>query len=220
MTTTQYTVARHNMVESQIRTNKVRYPALLEALEAIPREDFLPKSMRGIAYIDKELTISKNRYIMEPMVFSRLVELAQIQPDNVVLDIGATTGYGIAVLAHLSSTVIGVEEESELADKGSAVLEKKGVDNAIISTRPLIDGYPDQAPYDVILFEGAVEFIPQTMFDQLAIGGRLLAVLKDDQGVGRATSFVKTDTGFIEKRHFDAFVSTLPGFKKKLEFLL
>lgn len=219
MTIAQYDVARHNMVECQIRTNKVRQPALLDALETVAREDFLPKASRGVAYIDKELSVSGGRYLMEPMVFSRLVELADIKSDDVVLDVAAATGYGVAILAQLASTVIGIEENAELAEKGSSLLEKKGVDNAIILARPLTDGYADQAPYDAIIIEGAVEIIPEILFTQLAVGGKLLAVIKDDQGVGRATSFIKTDTGLIEKIHFDAFVTVLPGFEKKAEFV-
>src|SRR3546814_110876 len=98
---TDYAAARLNMVESQIRANNVTDPPLVEAFLSVPREMFVPKTMRGIAYVDEDLSLGAGRYLMEPMVLARLLQLAQVGPEDLVLDIGSTTGYSAAVLARL-----------------------------------------------------------------------------------------------------------------------
>ncbi|WP_281684508.1 protein-L-isoaspartate O-methyltransferase family protein, partial [Thalassobaculum salexigens] len=168
-----YALARLNMVESQIRTNKVTDPALINAFDTIPRELFVPKSKRGIAYVDEALEVGAGRYMLEPMVLARLLQAALPKPGDVALDVACGTGYATVVLSKLVSVVVGVEEEQSLVDSGNANLEALAIDNAAIVNGPLAQGYGKQAPYDVILIDGGVETVPQKLFDELADGGRL-----------------------------------------------
>src|SRR5215469_17134744 len=105
---TDYAAARLNMVESQLRTNKVTTEAVLEAFLAVPRERFVPAALRGAAYIDEDLPLGNGRHLMEPMVFARLVQLAEVGPQDTVLEIGCATGYGTAVLARLARSVVAI----------------------------------------------------------------------------------------------------------------
>ena len=104
---TQYDAARLNMVESQLKPNKITMPAILEAMGDVPREIFVPKALRGIAYVDDDIAIGNGRYLTEPMVLGRLIEEARIKPGDIVLVIGCGTGYAAAVLARLANTVVG-----------------------------------------------------------------------------------------------------------------
>ncbi len=215
---TDFAAVRHNMVEKQIRPNRVTDPRVIDAMEAVPRELFVPKSLRGIAYIDEDLEVAPGRYLMEPMVMARLLQAAEIEADDVVLDIGCATGYGPAVLARIAATVVGLESDPALAERATALLAELGVDNAAVVTGPLEEGYAAQAPYDVILIEGAVEEVPQAITDQLAEGGRLVCVVAGPRSVGKLTVFLRLHGGISRRTEFDAAVPPLPGFQSPPKF--
>ncbi len=208
-----FSLARHNMVESQVRPNKVTDNAVLLALGAVPREAFVPVDLRGVAYVDEDIAIAPGRFLMEPMVFARLLQIAEVRPTDMVLDIGCGTGYSTAVLARLCDTVVGLEVEPELATQASETLTELGVDNAAVIEGALDQGYPKQAPYDVILFNGAVDDVPERISQQLAEGGRLVAVQRGASGPGRA-KLLSTVGGVLSGRTvFDAATPRLPGFE-------
>lgn len=214
-----FSTARLNMVESQIRTNKVTDARILEALETVPRETYVPEARRGVCYIDEDLSIGGGRYLMEPMVLARLLQEARIGKDDVVLDVGCTTGYSCAVLAQLAATVVGVECDAALAEQANRVLSEEGIDNAVVIQDPLGDGYPKQAPYNVIVLQGAVAEVPQTIRDQLADGGRLVAVIRKDEGMGRATLMQRSGEVVSSRILFDAATPSLPGFEREERFV-
>lgn len=149
-----YATARQNMVDSQIKPNRVTDIAVMDAMREVPRELFVPTIARGVAYVDEDIRIADGRYLMEPMVLARLLDAAAIRRDDVVLDIGCGTGYSTAVLARLANTVVAVESDRDLARGAGELLLRLGVDNAVIVDGPLTDGYPAQAPYQVIVLEG------------------------------------------------------------------
>jgi protein-L-isoaspartate(D-aspartate) O-methyltransferase len=216
-----FVAARHNMVENQVRTNRVSDERLLEAMAAVPREQFVPKALRGIAYVDDDIDIGGGRVLIEPMIFARLVQAAQIQPTDVVLDIGCGPGYTSAVLARLASTVVALEGDADLAGKASATLGDLGVDNAVIVTTDIAMGYPQQSPYQVIIFGGAVADIPDAICAQLADGGRLVAVVADGgRGqMGKAMLVTRAGDAFGRRIIFDAGIPLLPGFEPKPAFI-
>jgi protein-L-isoaspartate(D-aspartate) O-methyltransferase len=208
------------MVENQIRPNKVTDTRVTQAMEAIPRELFVPKHLRGIAYVDEDIDVGGGRFLMEPMVFARLLQAAEIKDTDVALDIGCGTGYSAGVLAKLASTVVAVEGDGDMAKRASALLGELGIDNAAVVKAPLAEGYPQQAPYDVIVFEGAVAEIPQSVCGQLADGGRLLAVVQDSRGVlGKATLVTRAGAGFGRRVLFEAGTPLLPGFARQPGFV-
>lgn len=212
-----YDAARINMVDNQVRPNKVTDDRVLAAMAAVPRERFVPKKFAGVAYVDEEIAVSPGRYLMEPMVLARLLQAASIAPGNVVLDIGCATGYSTAVLARLANTVVSVESDADLAATATALMSELDADNTVIVSSELIEGYADQAPYDVIVLEGAVEEVPRVLSDQLVEGGRLVAVVtgrrnRGGNRVGRAMLIRRLHGVLSSRVLFDASVPSLPGF--------
>ncbi|MEX0924208.1 MAG: protein-L-isoaspartate O-methyltransferase [Rhodovibrionaceae bacterium] len=214
-----FSTARLNMVESQIRTNKVTDARILDALETVPRETYVPENRRGVCYIDEDLAIGGGRYLMEPMVLARLLQEARIGKEDVVLDVGCATGYSCAVLSKLAATVVGVECDAALAEQANRVLSEEGIDNAVVIQGPLGDGYPKQAPYNVIILEGAVAEVPPAIRDQLADGGRLVAVIRHDEAMGRAILMQRSGDVVSSRILFDAATPSLPGFEREESFV-
>ena len=213
-----YEAARRNMVDSQIRTNKVTHPGLLAALSSVPRERFLPADRAFAAYVDDDIPMAPGRFLMEPMVFARLVQLAEPKPDDRALVIGSGLGYGAAVLAHLVASIVALESDAGLAARGKDQLAQLAIHNVIQVTGPLAQGWASSAPYDLILIEGSVEEIPQALFGQMADGGRLVAVVAME-GVGRATLFMERQKVISHRPYFDAGVPALAEFRRQRGFV-
>ncbi len=214
-----YATARLNMVESQLRTNRVWDPRLLEAFETTPREHFVPEKAKSFAYVDEDLPLGQGRHLMEPMVLARLIQAAGVGQDSMVLDLGCATGYSTAILARLAATVVAVEEAPELAAAASRTLDAQEVTNAVVVEGKLSEGYAKQAPYDVILLGGAVAEVPRSIEDQLGEGGRLVGVVLDRDGLGRAM-LLRKDEGVVSGRVlFDASTPILPGFERQDGFV-
>jgi protein-L-isoaspartate(D-aspartate) O-methyltransferase len=203
---------RLNMVESQLRTNKVTDPRILEAMAEVPREAFVPERLRGIAYVDEDIQLGDGRFLMEPMVFARLVQAAGILASDVVLEIGAGCGYGTAVLARLASTVVALESIPGMIATASNVLNAQGVDNAIVVEGDLVAGHPAQAPYDAIVFSGAIAQPPTAILPQIAEGGRMVAVVREESGQGRAMLWTRRAGVIGVRALFDANTPLLPEF--------
>jgi protein-L-isoaspartate(D-aspartate) O-methyltransferase len=213
-----YGAARHMMVEAQLRTNRVVDPGLIAALESVPREIFVPKALAGNAYVDGAIPVGNGRSLMEPMVFGRLAQCAEIAPTDVVLDIGCASGYSAAVLSHVASTVVALESDSELAGRASAALVSLGIDNVAVVTGALQDGDPSHGPFDVIILEGQVDAVPKALLAQLADRGRLVAVIDDGGAVGRAMLYSRFGDTFSHQVIFDAAAPRLPGFSAPVGF--
>jgi protein-L-isoaspartate(D-aspartate) O-methyltransferase len=216
---TNFALARHNMVEGQIRTNRVSDPALLDALATVPREQFVPAERRSIAYIDEDLRLARDRFMMEPMVLARLLQAAEPGRGEVALDVGCTTGYATALLARLTATVVGIESDAALARQAQDLLTRLAVDNAIVAEGRLADGYARHAPYDVILVNGAVEEFPPALFEQLAEGGRLVGVRRGPAGPGAAMLMLKRHGAVAGRVLFEAATPYLPGLAPKPRFV-
>jgi protein-L-isoaspartate(D-aspartate) O-methyltransferase len=210
---------RLNMVESQLRTNKVTDTRLILAMAEIPRTQFLPARLAGVAYVDEDIPLGHGRFAMEPMVFARLVQAAAIRETDVVLEIGTGCGYGTAVLARLASTVVSVESDAEFASTATTRLAALGVDNAVVVRGDLASGHAAQAPYDAIVFGGAVAEVPPEILAQLAVGGRLVAVQRRGSGPGRASVWTRHAAGTAGRVLFDANTPTLPGFEPVASFV-
>jgi protein-L-isoaspartate(D-aspartate) O-methyltransferase len=213
-----YAAARHNMVENQIRTNRVTDPAVLRALEDTPREVFVPKQLRGVAYVDEAIDLGNGRALMEPLILARLLQAAEILETEVVLDVGCASGYSAAVLSHLASTVVAVESDADLAEQAKSRLAELSVDNVALVSGPLVAGDAAHGPYDVIVLEGAVAEIPAALTAQLADGGRLVAVVASETGLGRATLVARVGDLFSSRVVFDTTAALLPGFQAKSSF--
>ena len=215
----EFAAVRHNMVECQLRTNKVTNWRLIDAMDDVPRELFVPKQLAGVAYIDEDLMVAPGRYLMEPLVLARLLQAATVTEQDVALDVGCGTGYSSAVLGRLAGTVVGLEPDEALAAQASQTLSSVGADNVIVVSGGVAEGYSRQGPYDVILLNGGVPFVPRSLIDQLAEGGRMVAVVRGaSEVVGRATLWIKLRGKISHRVLFDAAVSPLPGIKVKPAF--
>jgi len=214
-----YSLARFNMVESQLRTNKVTSLNLIEAMGKIPREMFVPKQISDLAYVDDDLMVAPGRYLMEPLVLARLLQEASVTKRDVVLDVGCTTGYASAVLGQLAGTVVGLEENSDLCDSATELLNGIGADNVITVAGEIVSGYSRQSPYDVILLNGGIPSVPQALIEQLAEGGRMVGVLCiPGDAIGRATIWLKLRGEISSRVICDASIPYLPGFQSSAEF--
>lgn len=214
-----FEIARTKMVENQLRANKVMDVELVNAMRVVPRERYVPAAKRGVAYADEDLPIGDGRTLMEPMLFSRLVQLAEVSANDFVLDIGAGMGYGPAVLARISSAVIAVECDEGLADQARTALAKDGgADAVVVHAGPLTDGWANEGPYDVIICEGAIADDPTALLDQLAEGGRLAVMQRDASGIQRGTLFVKRNGAISKRTAFDGATPMLPGFEPQPAF--
>jgi protein-L-isoaspartate(D-aspartate) O-methyltransferase len=214
-----YQIARTNMVESQVRTNKVTDPALIDALSSVPRELFVPAKQRGIAYVDEDLDLGGGRCLMEPMVLARLLQSANLQSADRMLEIGCGTGYATAIAAHLVAHVVGIESVEAHVRRARELLASLKLANAEILQAPLADGAPGRAPFDVILVSGAVAAIPNPLTAQLADGGRLLAVVRRSAGLGQATVTLRTGNVWSSRILFDAATPLLPEFAPQESFV-
>ena len=214
-----FATARSNMIESQLRTNKVTDSAVLKAFETLPRERFLPEARAGVAYVDEDLEVASGRYLMEPMVLARLLQAAQVEPNDVVLDVGCTSGYSSALLARLAGTVVALESDATLRDRANQTLQDLGIDNAVVVAGELTEGYQKQAPYNVILRGGAVAEVPEVILSQVAEGGRLVTVIAAQAHLGQAV-LIRKSAGLPSRRVlFDASVRQLPGFAATPRFV-
>ena len=207
------------MIESQIRTNKVIDERVLAAIAKIPRELFVPERLKSVAYVDDDLPLGGGRYLMEPMVAARLLQAASVERADITLVVGSGAGYEAAVLAQLARSVVALEEDPEIARRARNALVDLGIAAVSVVEGPLASGHRPRAPYDVILFGGAVAEVPNEIVAQLSEGGRLVAVVKAAGGIGRATLTIRTG-GLIARRvMFDAATPLLPGFQPKPAFV-
>jgi protein-L-isoaspartate(D-aspartate) O-methyltransferase len=209
---------RFNMVESQVRANDVTDIRVQEALRAVPRERFVPASKRAIAYVDAALELVPGRFLLEPRVYAKLLQLAEILPGDSALDVGCATGYSTAVLARLAAKVIGLEEDADLVRVATDMIPAVGMGNVMVVQGALAQGYKGGAPYDVIFINGAVERAPEALLSQLAEGGRLVTVLRAGTQ-GRAVLYRKEDGHVGHWASFDAGAQVLAGFRQPAGFV-
>lgn len=208
-----YAALRQTMVDTQLRTNKVTDGQVLAAMSYVPREMFVPEDRASFAYIDEDIRIGKSRCLVEPMILARMIQAAEIGSEDVVLDIACGAGYSSAVLGHIARAVVAVESDTELAGAASARITKLGLDNVVVEMGPVNAGWADQAPYDVIMVNGACERMSDAVLSQLAEGGRLCAVIGGRSDIGVATMFVNSG-GIVSSRVlFNANVPRLPEFE-------
>ena len=214
-----FTQARKNMVDCQLRTNKIVDDALIEAFLSVPRELFVEPNHQAIAYADIDVSTGNGRKLMAPMVIAQLIQVVQAQPNEIALHIGCATGYSSAILAKLVGTVVSLESDKSLAARANDNFTNLAVDNAVVVEGTLNEGYATQGPYDIICIEGAVAEIPSRLTVQLADGGRLCAVVDDGNGPGKAVLLVKKESTVSERVLFNATITSLPGFEVEKGFV-
>ncbi|GGA53410.1 protein-L-isoaspartate O-methyltransferase family protein [Pelagibacterium lentulum] len=209
--------ARRTMVDNQLRTSAITNWRILDVMNRVPREIFVPEARRELSYIDDAIALSETRSMLAPAEFARLIQLAEIGGDDVILDVGCGTGYSCAVLAGLGNAVVGLESDEALVATANDTLASLDIGNAAVVAGPLDQGVAKEAPFDVIIVEGAVEIVPQTLFDQLRDGGRLVAVV----GQGNAAIahlYVRHGDEIFSRTAFNASLPAIAGFSRPAEF--
>ncbi len=216
---TDYTALRTTMVDTQVRPSDVTKYPVIEALLAVPREVFVPRDSRHAAYVGEHIPLDKSRVVMDPRVLAKMLDGLDIQPDELVLDIGSGLGYSAAVIARLAEAVIAVEDDEARAEEAQGLLVEQGVDNAVVHCAALTEGAPEHGPYDAILMQGGVEFVPDALTSQLKEGGRI-ATLFMEGALGTVRIGYKIDGEITWRYAFNAGAPVLPGFEKHHAFEL
>ena len=215
--------ARQNMVDNQLRANKVHDDRVLDAFLSLQRELFVPPGLRRVAYIDEDLQVAPDvapgRYMMESMLAARLLQALAVQPKDTALVVGAGSGYEAAALGLLARSVIALENNPDLARLGRSALVDHHIASVTYVEAPLTAGHKARAPYDVILFGGAAAAVPEEITAQLAEGGRLGVVVREPGSVGRAVLITRTGAVLAQRVIFDAATPLLPGFEAEPGFV-
>ncbi|MGI8527588.1 MAG: protein-L-isoaspartate O-methyltransferase family protein [Pseudolabrys sp.] len=214
---TDFAAARRMMVDGQVRTADVTDLRVLAAFQDVPREHFLPPAMSGLAYLDLDVPVSEDgaRRLLKPMVLAKLIQAAEIDESDRVLDVGCATGYSSAVLSELAREVIALEEDAELARQAMEALRDRR--HITVANGALTSGWPAAAPYDAIVLNGAIEAAPRALCRQLKEGGRLVCVIGTGRA-GKATVFRRGGEETGSRAIFDAAAPLLPGFAKPAAF--
>lgn len=217
---TDFALARRNMIDGQLRPNRVTNAELLAAVDRLPRERFLPDTLKSVAYSDEDVPLGNGRFLMEPMVLARLIQTLQPRPQERALVVASGRGYGSALLANLVGTVVAVECDNALAGAATETLRNLNITNVTPVIGPLESGAPSSAPYDVVLIEGAVQHIPPAIIEQVAEGGRLGTVIAGAAGAMGVAQLVVKEGGIASGRPlFDAGTPVLPGFAPPPRFV-
>ncbi len=208
---------RDAMIESQIRVADVTELDILRAFRQTPRELFVPTSKKALAYADRNIETDEGRIMLAPRDLAKLVQAADIEATDVVLDIACGRGYSTAILAQLADTVVGLESTDEAVDRATELLVDIDISNAAIVKGDLKSGATEHGPFNVIFVNGALPVVHQPWFSQLADGGRLVCIIQNGP-VGHATVFRKSGEAVGERVVFDSNASFLPGFEPKPAF--
>jgi protein-L-isoaspartate(D-aspartate) O-methyltransferase len=220
---TDYAAARRKMVDGQIRTADVTNADLITAFATLPRERFVPESKAPFAYLDCDVVVTDvpseaaARRLLKPMVLAKLIQAAHVDHAERVLDVGCASGYSSAVLASLAGSVVALEEDSALARRAEDTVHELRIGNVEVVRGTLATGWPQGAPYDVILIPGAVEVVPEAFGRELRDGGRLVCIL--GRPPAQKAMLYRAASGQLAGRAiFDAAATLLPGFAKPPEF--
>jgi protein-L-isoaspartate(D-aspartate) O-methyltransferase len=210
--------ARRLMVEGQIRTADVTDTTVLDAMQTLPRERFLPPALVQLAYLDGDVPVRRGRTLLRPMVLAKLVQAARIDRDDRVLDLGCATGYSAAVISRLAGSVVALEEDADLARQAKEALAAVGAANVEVVTGPLAAGWPAGGPYDVIFLDGATEIRPDSLGPQLKPDGCVVGVYSPT-AASKATIFHFIEGHMVGRPVFDAAARVLPGFSAPPQFV-
>ena len=210
-----FTTARQKMVDGQVRPSDVTDIRIIDAMLAVPREAFVPENKQALAYLDLDLDVgeSAKRFLIKPAVLAKMLQAAEIKEADKVLVVGCASGYAAAVIARFASQVTATESDTALAAKAKDILGRIGCENVAVRTAAAADGDPANAPYDVILLNGATEIVPERLYGQLRAGGRLVGVFATSQPA-RAAIVTCSHGDFGHRTLFDAAAPVLPGMER------
>ena len=207
------------MVDTQVRPSDVSKFPIIDAMLTVPREIFVPTALQEAAYAGENLEVAKGRTLLDPRTFAKILEVVNIQPTDLVLDVACGLGYSSAVAAHLAEAVIALEDNADLVSDAESALANAGADNVAVVEGPLGEGAAKHGPYDVILIQGGVGAVPDALTEQLKDGGRIAAIFENGR-LGTVKVGLKTDGVLTWRYAFNGDAPILAGFEKTTEFAL
>jgi protein-L-isoaspartate(D-aspartate) O-methyltransferase len=213
-----YATAREVMVDRQVRTADVTLYPIIEAMLAVPREEFVPEALRPVAYLGEHVPLAPGRVLLDPRVFAKLLDALNVGPTDLVLDVGCCLGYSTAVLAKMAEAVVALESDPAMAAEAELLLGRRSVDTAVVQAGALAEGVAAHGPFDAILIEGGIEVLPPALAAQMKLGGRIAAIFIDGAR-GQARLGHNTERGIVWRRIFDATAPVLPGFEATKAFV-
>lgn len=216
---TDFTTRRTLMVDTQVRPSDVTKFTIIDAMLTVAREYFVPRAQREAAYMGENLELGDGRVVLEPRTLAKLLDALDISNNELVLDIGPAYGYSSAVIAHMAEAVVALEEDETFAAEAQEAWSNAGIDNVVPHAGTLTDGAPEHGPYDVIVIEGGVDHVPETILYQLKDGGRIGALFMNG-ALGEVRVGYKIDGRLSWRLSFNAGAPVLPGFEKHSQFQL
>ena len=217
-----FSTARQKMVDGQVRPSDVTDIRIIDAMLAVPREAFVPENKRALAYLDLDLNVSEGggakRFLIKPAVLAKMLQAAEIKQTDRVLVVGCASGYAAAVIAQFAGQVTATESEPGLAAKARDILSRNGCENVAVGTVAAAEGDSANAPFDVIVVNGATEIVPEQLYAQLRNGGRLVGVFATSSPA-RATIVTRSHGDFGNRALFDAAAPVLPGLERVPAFV-
>ncbi len=212
-----FTTRRIMMVDTQVRPSDVTKFPIIDAMLTVPRENFVPAAQKEAAYMGENLDLGAGRVLLEPRTLAKMLDALAITNEELVLDVGCALGYSAAVIAHMAEAVVAVEEDEDMATEAQEALTELGADNVMIHTGTLADGAAAHGPYDVIVIEGGVTEVPQSLLDQLKEGGRIGALFMQG-ALGEVRIGYKSGDMVSWRMAFNAAAPVLDGFKRQVVF--
>lgn len=210
-TENHFKTARLNMLLGQLLPNRIVDPRILDSMGNVPREKFLPERIRNRAYADETIYIDSRTLMFSPKISASLLLAAELKQNDFVLDVRSGTGYSAAVMASISRAVVALENDSALCDRTQRILIDAEIDNVAVLNSPPDEGFPSQAPFDVIFIEGIITHIPEKLLSQLAENGRLICVVsKNPEETAMATKIVKEKNTLTQSNLFTVDISDFP----------
>ena len=216
---TDFATRRTMMVDNQVRPSDVTKFPIIDAMLTVPREDFMPAAKREAAYVGENIDLGHGRVILEPRTLAKMLDAADVQPHELVLDIGSAYGYSAALASRLAETVVALEEDAAMAREAASNLSEAGADNVAVVESSLAAGAAKHGPYDVMLVQGAVQQVPEALLAQLGNGGRIVCIFQDGAlGICRVGHCI--DGAINWRDAFNATAPVLPGFARLPAFQL
>lgn len=212
-----FATRRTMMVDTQVRPSDVTKFPIIEAMLAVPREDFVPSAQREAAYMGENLDLGQGRVLLEPRTLAKMLDALAITTGELVLDVGGAMGYSTAVIAHMAEAVVTVEEDEAMAHEAQEALMAAGADNTVVHVGPLVEGAQQHGPYDVIILQGGVQQVPDALIDQLKEDGRIAALFMYG-ALGEVRIGRKRGADVSWRMAFNAAAPVLPGFGREAAF--
>ena len=215
-----FNIARKNMIHNQLKSNNILDENILKTFDAVPREIFLPIEQRSKAYLDEDVEITSDRFLLEPRIIGNIIKLSKINKNHTVLDLVCSTGYSSAILSKLSKKVFGIDNKKKLIEQATINIKKLKIDNIKFYNTNPTSGL--KGKFDIIFIFGGVQYIPSNLFDFLKNdGGTLLTVLYNDNEIGKIHIIKKLNGKISRTNDITAQTPILREFQKtKKEFIL